>query len=179
RRRHGPGRLPRFELRAALAGAAQSARSRLGSLGFCFTLITVTTMTHTPTRPSFVLGTLRRALLAAAAASTFSVSGAALAEVDFSGLYFPSGPRPAAPNPPPFTPGAQAAADAYRAAFTIDDDPGRYCIWPGMPRAIWGAPFTIEIQQRPQDITFFWEGYGMYRKIYMADHNPPKPLLAS
>ena len=48
-----------------------------------------------------------------------------------------------------------------------------------MPRAVWGAPFTVEIQQRPQDITIYWEGYGMYRKIYMADHNPPKPVLAS
>jgi hypothetical protein len=48
-----------------------------------------------------------------------------------------------------------------------------------MPRAIWGAPFTVEIQQRPQDITIYWEGYGMYRKIYMADHNPPKPVLDS
>ena len=135
-------------------------------------------MTHTPTRPLPVLRTLRRALLLAAAGA-IGVSGAAHAEVDFSGLWFPSGPRPQTPNPPPFTPGAKAAADAYREAFTIDDDPGRYCIWPGMPRAIWGAPFTIEIQQRPQDITIFWEGYGMYRKIYMADHNPPEPLLPS
>jgi hypothetical protein len=48
-----------------------------------------------------------------------------------------------------------------------------------MPRAVWGAPFTVEIQQRPQDLSIYWEGYGMYRKIYMADHNPPKPVLPS
>lgn len=48
-----------------------------------------------------------------------------------------------------------------------------------MPRAIWGAPFSIEIIQRPQDISIYWEGYGMYRKIYMADRSPPKPVLPS
>jgi hypothetical protein len=25
----------------------------------------------------------------------------------------------------------------------------------------------------------YWEGYGMYRKIYMADHDPPEPVLPS
>ncbi len=99
---------------------------------------------------------------------------------DFSGLWFPSGARPRMPDPPPFTPGAKKFADEYVARFTLDDDPGRYCIWPGMPRAIWGAPFTVEIQQRPQDITIYWEGYGMYRKIFMADHDPPEaPPLPS
>ena len=48
-----------------------------------------------------------------------------------------------------------------------------------MPRAIWGAPFTVEINQRAQDVSIYWEGYGMYRKIYMADHNPPKQLIPS
>ena len=42
----------------------------------------------------------------------------------------------------PYTEGAKALVDEYGKSFTLDDDPGRYCIWPGMPRAIWGAPFT-------------------------------------
>jgi hypothetical protein len=97
---------------------------------------------------------------------------------DFSGLWFPAG-RQQMPQQPVYTPAAQEALAAYQAAFTLDDDPGRYCIWPGMPRAVWGAPFTVEIQQRPQDISIYWEGYGMYRKIYMADHSPPEPMLPS
>ena len=97
---------------------------------------------------------------------------------DFSGLYFPAG-RQQDPQRPEYTPAAAAAAAEYEKAFTLDDDPGRYCQWPGMPRAVWGAPFTVEIQQRPQDLTIYWEGYGMYRKIYMADHSPPTPLLPS
>jgi hypothetical protein len=101
------------------------------------------------------------------------------ARPDFSGLYFPGGGRSQTPQQLPFTPAAQKLAAEYTSHFTLDDDPGRYCIWPGMPRAVWGAPFTVEIQQRPQDITIYWEGYGMYRKIYMADHNPPKPVLSS
>jgi hypothetical protein len=103
----------------------------------------------------------------------------AAAHPDFSGLWFPGGGRSQAPRQLPYTPGAKAFADEYEKHFTLDDDPGRYCIWPGMPRAVWGAPFTVEIQQRTQDVTIYWEGYGMYRKIYMADHNPPKPVLPS
>jgi hypothetical protein len=101
------------------------------------------------------------------------------AHPDFSGLYFPSGGRNQTPNPLPYNDAAKQLAAEYEKAFTLDDDPGRYCIWPGMPRAIWGAPFTVEINQRPQDISIYWEGYGMYRKIYMADHNPPEPVLPS
>jgi hypothetical protein len=101
------------------------------------------------------------------------------AHPDFSGLYFPSRQRQQTPQPAKYTPAAQALADEYAKHFTLDDDPGRYCIWPGMPRAVWGAPFTVEIQQRAQDLTIYWEGYGMYRKIYMADHSPPVPVLPS
>ena len=101
------------------------------------------------------------------------------AHPDFSGLWFPGGGRSQTPQQLPYTPAAKKLATEYENHFTLDDDPGRFCIWPGMPRAVWGAPFTVEIQQRPQDVTIYWEGYGMYRKIYMADHNPPKPMLPS
>lgn len=114
----------------------------------------------------------------ALATSLASLPLIATAQPDFSGLWFPAG-RSQTPQRPEYTPAAKAAADAYESAFTLDDDPGRYCIWPGMPRAVWGAPFTVEIQQRPQDLSIYWEGYGMYRKIYMADHNPPQAILAS
>jgi hypothetical protein len=108
--------------------------------------------------------------------------GAVLAQgahPDFSGLYFPFRERSQTPRELPYTPAARKLIEEYQAKFTLDDDPGRYCIWPGMPRAIWGAPFTVEINQRAQDISIYWEGYGMYRKIYMADHNPPKQLIPS
>jgi len=98
---------------------------------------------------------------------------------DFSGLYFPAGFGRRRPNPLPFTPEAQALADQYMQDFEVNDDPGRYCIWPGMPRAPWGAPFAIEVIHRPQDLTIYWEGYAMYRKVYMADHNPPEAILPS
>jgi hypothetical protein len=97
---------------------------------------------------------------------------------DFSGLWFPAG-RTQTPNQPPYNDAAKALLAEYERQFTLDDDPGRYCIWPGMPRAVWGAPFTVEIAQRPHDISIYWEGYGMYRKIYMADHDPPEAILPS
>lgn len=127
-----------------------------------------------------VVGSFAAALLAAAVAPSASQAQAARAgHPDLSGLYFPGGGRSQTPQQLPFTPAAKKLADEYQSHFTLDDDPGRYCIWPGMPRAVWGAPFTVEIQQRAQDLTIYWEGYGMYRKIYMADHNPPKPVLPS
>ncbi len=130
-----------------------------------------------------------RSIVAAIAVATALTTGApriafgqstrGAAHPDFSGLWFPGGGRSQTPKQLPYTPAAKALATEYAKHFTLDDDPGRYCIWPGMPRAVWGAPFTVEIQQRPQDVTIYWEGYGMYRKIYMADHNPPKPILPS
>jgi hypothetical protein len=121
---------------------------------------------------------LSRAALGALAAAALAPFAANAQQPDFSGLWFPAG-RTQDPQRLPYKPAAQAALAEYEKAFTLDDDPGRYCIWPGMPRAVWGAPFTVEIQQRAQDFTIYWEGYGMYRKIYMADRNPPKPILPS
>ena len=71
---------------------------------------------------------------------------------DFSGIWFPAG-RQQDPQRPEFTPGAAAAAAAYEKAFTLDDDPGRYCQWPGMPRAVWipkdqWATFTADELKR-------------------------------
>lgn len=111
-------------------------------------------------------------------------SAAALAQTppeptarDFSGVYFPAGFGRRVPNPLPFTPAAQELVTAYGEQFRTEDDPGLYCIWPGMPRAPWGAPFAIEIFHRPHDLTIFWEGYGMYRKVYMAGENAPEAIL--
>jgi len=96
---------------------------------------------------------------------------------DFSGVWFPQGFARRTPNPLPFTEAAAALVEEYSAQFTSDDDPGRYCIWPGMPRVIWGAPFAVEIFHRPQDLTIYWEGYGMYRKIYMQGSSMPTPVI--
>jgi hypothetical protein len=68
-------------------------------------------------------------------------------------------------------------AEYWEANFRTEDEPGRFCIWPGMPRAPWGAPFPVEIFHRGYDVTIYWEGYGMIRKIYMADSDPPPPIL--
>ncbi len=97
---------------------------------------------------------------------------------DFSGIWFPSFGRRGRPTDPlPFTDAAKPLIEAYEQQFTLDDDPGYYCIWPGMPRAPWGAPFAIEVFHRAHDMTIIWEGYGMWRKIYMANENPPEPIL--
>ena len=99
------------------------------------------------------------------------------AHPDFTGVWFPAGFARQTPDPLPFNDDAKRLLEEYQQHFVTDDDPGRYCIWPGMPRVIWGPPFSIEIFHREQDVTMYWEGYGMYRKIYMADHNPPEPIL--
>lgn len=96
---------------------------------------------------------------------------------DFNGIYFPAGFAVRDPEELPYTPAAAELAAAYEAEFRIEDEPGRFCIWPGMPRAPWGAPFPVEVFHRDHDVTIYWEGYGMFRKIYMRDHNPPDPIL--
>ena len=130
------------------------------------------------TRSVVTVFALATAIATCAIWSSPAVAQSGAAHPDFSGLWFPAG-RTQTPQQAPYTDGAKALLAEYEKSFTLDDDPGRYCIWPGMPRAVWGAPFTVEIQQRAQDVTIYWEGYGMYRKIYMADRNPPKPVLPS
>ena len=98
---------------------------------------------------------------------------------DFSGIWFPAGRARQTPEQLPWTEEAERLKEQYESEFEIDDDPGRYCIWPGMPRAPWGAPFPVEVIHRPQDVTIYWEGYGMYRKIYMEDSAPPPPPVSS
>ena len=81
------------------------------------------------------------------------------------------------PNPLPYNKQAQQMHDEYVKNFTPDDDPGRFCIKPGLPRAIWGAPFPVEIHQTDREITIFYEGYFMYRKIYLEGYQHPDPIL--
>ena len=96
---------------------------------------------------------------------------------DFSGLWFPRGFGRVTPNPLPYNEKAQKLYDEYIKTFTPDDDPGKFCIQPGLPRAIWGAPFPIEIHQSEREITIFYEGYFMYRKIYLEGYDRPEPVL--
>ncbi|MCP5144119.1 MAG: hypothetical protein H6978_04775 [Gammaproteobacteria bacterium] len=105
-------------------------------------------------------------------------AAAADAKPDFTGLWFPAGATQT-PKQLPFTDYAQKKYDDYVAQFEIDDDAGYYCISPGMPRSIWGAPFTVEIFHRPQDVTIIWEGYNQYRKIYVDGYPRPEPLIAT
>ena len=96
---------------------------------------------------------------------------------DFSGVYMPYGRTMRTPQELPFTPEAAKMREQYLKDFTHeDDDPGLFCVPSGMPGAIWGAPFAIEIFHRPQDLTMYFEAYSQYRKIWMADHEHPEPV---
>ncbi len=117
--------------------------------------------------------TLLRALLLA------SVSCGVSAQPDLNGLWFPAFGQGGGqtPNPLPFNDYGKKLADDYLAAFAVDDDPGGWCVSPGLPRSIWGAPFPVEIIQTEGFINMFWEGYFQYRKIYMEGHPRPEPIL--
>lgn len=101
------------------------------------------------------------------------------AQVDLGGLWFPAGGPGQEPRETPFNDATQKIYDDYVASFTTEDDPGSFCVAPGLPRSIWGAPFPVEIQQNEAFITMFWEGYFQYRKIYMEGHPRPDPILPS
>jgi|GEM_PF-1226514 len=118
------------------------------------------------------------AAMALAALAFVDVSGATAGDMggkpDFSGVYMPFGRTVREPAELPFTKAAEKMREEYEKTFTQeDDDPGLFCVPSGMPGAIWGAPFAIEIFHRPQDLTMYFEAYSQYRKIYMKDHNPP------
>ncbi len=99
------------------------------------------------------------------------------AQADLNGLWFPAGGPGQSPRELPFNDYGQKLYDDYVAAFEIDDDPGGWCVSPGLPRSIWGAPFPIEIVQTENFINMFWEGYFQYRKIYMEGKPRPDPIL--
>jgi len=107
----------------------------------------------------------------------------AFAQPDFNGLWFPAGFDRDAPRlepghrDMPWNEQAQKLADAYVAAFDITDEPGGFCVKPGLPRSIWGAPFPVEIVQTDSFINMLWEGYFQYRKIYLEGHPRPEPIL--
>jgi hypothetical protein len=101
----------------------------------------------------------------------------ALAEADFSGLWFPGGGPGQNPREMPLTAFGKQLFDDYVAAFTVEDDPGGWCVSPGLPRSIWGAPFPVEIVQTDDFINMFWEGYFQYRKIYFEGRPRPEPIL--
>ena len=61
---------------------------------------------------------------------------------DLNGIYFPAGFARRTPQQLPYTEGAAAMAEYWEANFRTEDEPGRFCIWPGMPRAPGGAPGT-------------------------------------
>jgi hypothetical protein len=105
------------------------------------------------------------------------ISSFASAQVDLNGLWFPAGGPGQQPRELPLNDFGKKLYDDYIAAFTIEDDPGGWCVSPGLPRSIWGAPFPIEIVQTDAFINMFWEGYFQYRKIYMDGHPRPDPIL--
>jgi hypothetical protein len=107
----------------------------------------------------------------------------ASAQPDFNGLWFPASFDPNAPRLQPgsrelpFNETALRLADEYAASFDLSDEPGGFCVKPGLPRSVWGAPFPVEIVQTEGFINMLWEGYFQYRKIYLEGHPRPEPIL--
>jgi len=110
-------------------------------------------------------------------------SASIMAQPDFSGLWFPAGFDPDAPalepghREFPYTEQAAKMAEQYLQDFDVSDEPGGFCIKPGLPRSIWGAPFPVGIVQTDGFINLLWEGYYQYRKIYLEGHPRPEPIL--
>jgi hypothetical protein len=104
-------------------------------------------------------------------------SSFASAQVDLNGLWYPAGGAGQSPRELPLNDYGKKLQDEYLVAFAIGDDPGGWCVSPGLPRSIWGAPFPVEIVQTDAFINMFWEGYFQYRKIYMEGFPRPDPIL--
>ena len=122
---------------------------------------------------------LPQAVCSALVLSGLLYGAGAQAQPDLSGLWFPSFGAGGGQEPreTPFNDYAKKLFDEYVGTFAIDDDPGGWCVTPGLPRSIWGAPFPVEIIQTEGFINMFWEGYFQYRKIYLEGHPRPEPIL--
>jgi hypothetical protein len=103
---------------------------------------------------------------------------------DFSGIWMPDR-TPGYVRTPfpranwPYSDYGQQLQDAFMAEFDPDrDDPAFFCVQPGMPMSMSpAAPFPVEIIQRDNDITLFFEAWSQYRKIYLEGHARPEPVL--
>ena len=132
---------------------------------------------HDDAVPSFARATFFTAVCALCVGSA---APAAAQPADFSGLYFPSRGRTVSPQPPEYTPAAKQALERSRGGIRDRRRPGTLLHLARHPaRDLGGVGSAIEIQQRAQDLTIYWEGYGMYRKIYVAERAPPEPVLPS
>lgn len=133
-------------------------------------------------KPGFLL--CRLALLPFLGLS-LSLPAAAQTPPDLSGVWMPvTGPGNTVIFPRaawPFTAQGQAIFDAFEADFDQDrDSPEFFCVQPGMPMTMAAAaPFPVEIIQREQDVTLYFEAYNQYRKIFIEGHPRPEPILAS
>lgn len=102
---------------------------------------------------------------------------------DFSGLYMPSRDFSRFKGFPmkdlPYSEWARKYYDAFISIYDPNkDQPAFICVPPGMPASMaLGAPFPLEIIQRPNDITMFFEAYFQYRKIYLQGYDRPDPVL--
>ena len=67
---------------------------------------------------------------------TEAMSSPVAAHPDLNGIYFPAGFAQRTPRELPFTAGAAAMAEYWEANFRTEDEPGRFCIWPGVPRGV-------------------------------------------
>jgi hypothetical protein len=103
------------------------------------------------------------------------------AHPDFSGIYMPN-QRLSKLLPfgdKPYTPWAKQYLDDFLAHYNpVSDEPSFFCVAPGMPLSMtMPAPFPLEIIQRPQDLTLFFEAYSQYRKIYIDGYPRPDLVL--
>ena len=91
---------------------------------------------------------------------------------NFSGVWLATSPRSVlGANWPELTPRAQMDLDA----FDPLDDPVIRCVMPTFPRSGF-AIYPFEIVQTESMIVFLYESFGMIRRIYMDERQPPNYL---
>jgi hypothetical protein len=117
-----------------------------------------------------VLGVACVATLASAAATA-----AAPGKPSLAGIWFPDAARSERmPQSPPYTTEGKEIVDSYRKTHhPTKDDPGAFCVPPGMPSiALGGADYPVEILETPSQVTILQELHQQVRRIFLNAKHP-------
>ena len=119
-------------------------------------------------------------LASALAALYLSLAASAIGQEtpDLTGIWMHDGQRSGRwPDELPYTSAGRAAVTAFEENYPGNSyDPGRFCVFLGMPETMFGGGYWTELIQRPERLTIVFELSKPPRRIYTDGRGHPGDL---